>query len=341
MITQQLLAFLWLNEDVSTSFLEGMMWPIGSREFVFGNFFCRGFGQVSSGMQLLTCSDLTTDWWSGLSWQLFSKINCCGCFMEQQVRGPNIWVTDCSKNKVMDTFELIFFTLCLWEECYEANFLIEQFSTCWAQLNTCLILVLQLWYKLLVLECSRPSALVSKWPVHCHVTAYTFIPDSHHFLILSTFFFFNLYKKAEPELYLQLFPQCWTEMYFWNADWLSVPWKKQLFFFFFSLLIFTAAVLGTIAMNLECVWLYSYCRLSFLATPICMILSLSSHLGFCFSALLVVSCRIDVKKVALKVFWGISCPQRQSTQMRQKEGSHLCVSKVWLAVWKTSFLSVS
>lgn len=144
-------------------------------------------GQVSSGMlvQLPTCSNLTTDWWNGLGWQVFSKINCCWRFMEQQIPGPNVWVADCSKNKVMDTYELISCTLCLWEECYEANFLIEQFSTCWAQLRT--LAMVQT-----VLECSHPLTLVSKWPVHCHVTPYTFIPDSHHFLILSTFFFFFL-----------------------------------------------------------------------------------------------------------------------------------------------------
>lgn len=34
MITQQLLAFLQLNEDVSTSVLEGIVCPIASREFV-------------------------------------------------------------------------------------------------------------------------------------------------------------------------------------------------------------------------------------------------------------------------------------------------------------------
>lgn len=143
--------------------------------------------------------------------------------------------------------------------------------------------------------------------------------------IFSSFLlFFNLYKKSEPELYLQLFPQCWTEMYFWNADWLSVPWKST---FFFSLLIFTAAVLGIKAMKLECVWLSSNHGLSFMVTPVCVILSFSSHLGFCFSGLQVVSCKIHVKKVALKVWWGISCPQRQSTETRQEEGSHLCVNE--------------
>lgn len=131
-------------------------------------------------------------------------------------------------------------------------------------------------------------------------------------------------------------------MYFWNlkADWLSVPWKKQLFFFFFPSDFHTCSVRHKSNEAGVCLTVFQL-WLVFLSPEICMILSFSSHLGFCFSALQAVSCKIDVKKVALEVFWGISCPQRKSAQTKQKEGSHLCINKVWLLVWKTSFLSVS
>lgn len=116
--------------------------------------------------------------------------------------------------------------------------------------------------------------------------------------------------------------------------------KKAAFFFFFPSDFHTCSVRHKSNEAGVCLTVFQL-WLVFLSPEICMILSFSSHLGFCFSALQAVSCKIDVKKVALEVFWGISCPQRKSAQTKQKEGSHLCINKVWLLVWKTSFLSVS
>lgn len=42
--------------------------------------------------------------------------------MEQEPPGQNVWGTGYSKNEAIDSFELIFCTLCLLEACYEANF---------------------------------------------------------------------------------------------------------------------------------------------------------------------------------------------------------------------------
>lgn len=178
----------------------------------------------------------------------------------------------------------------------------------------------------------------------CSLPCYTiyFYPRLSPFPHPFYFFFFFTFIRRQNLNY--------TCNYFHSAEQrcTSEIWKqtgflcleKSSFFFFFPSDFHTCSVRHKSNEAGVCLTVFQL-WLVFLSPEICTIFSFSSHLGFCFSALQAVSCKIDVKKVALEVFWGISCPQRKSAQTKQKEGSHLCINKVWLLVWKTSFLSVS